>query len=273
MVRSRSRAHRQHAWNRVHWPRAGGGARQGGGPRRGGRTGQALLRAAIGTADQLSVGWRWTVHHLHALWPDGSAPAGGPRWAAPAMSAGVGSGVKVALVLLLAWQSAIWLFQPPRYILPSPLDVALAFQRQPGFLASHSLTTMAEIALGFVLGSAFGALAAVAIVALPRLGRLLWPVLLVPPGLAGLRRSRRCWSSGSASAWPRRWSWRRSSSSSRSPPPSPTACAAPIPTDRRHRALTTATHWQTLRHVRLPLALPACSPACASRPRSRRSAR
>ena len=102
-----------------------------------------------------------------------------PTTGAKPVLAALAPALRTVLVLLLAWQGAVWLFQPPRYILPSPLDVALAFQRQPGFLFSHSLTTIAEMALGFVLGSAFGALTALAIVALPRLGRLIWPILLV----------------------------------------------------------------------------------------------
>jgi putative hydroxymethylpyrimidine transport system permease protein len=173
----------------------------------------------------------------------------------PAMAA-LAPALRTILVLLLAWQSAIWLFQPPRYILPSPLDVAIAFQRQPGFLASHSLTTIAEMALGFVLGSAFGALTALAIVALPRLGRLLWPILLVLQSfpvfvIAPLLVVWFGFGMGSkvimatiiiffpvASAF--------ADGLRRTDPELIDATA-----------LTTATHWQTLRHVRLPLAMPA----------------
>ncbi|MCV9941051.1 ABC transporter permease [Boseaceae bacterium BT-24-1] len=168
----------------------------------------------------------------------------------------LGPALRTILVLLLVWQGAVFLFQPPRYILPSPLDVALAFQRQPGFLFSHSLTTIAEMALGFVLGSAFGALTALAIVALPRLGRLLWPVLLVLQSfpvfvIAPLLVVWFGFGMGSkvimatiiiffpvASAF--------ADGLRRTDPELIDATA-----------LTSATHWQTLRYVRLPLAMPA----------------
>ena len=47
------------------------------------------------------------------------------------MSAGLRRGTKIALVLLLAWQSAIWLFDPPRYVLPGPSDVCGLIEAVP----------------------------------------------------------------------------------------------------------------------------------------------
>lgn len=87
--------------------------------------------------------------------------------------------VRTIAVLLCVWQGAIWLFKPPRYIFPSPLEVLAAFRQQPGFLLAHSFVTVTEILLGFVLGVSFGALTALAMAALPKLGRLMWPLLLV----------------------------------------------------------------------------------------------
>lgn len=83
------------------------------------------------------------------------------------------------LVLILAWQSLIWLVAPPRYILPAPLDVLRAFQRQSAMLASNTLVTLGEIVAGFVAGTALGVAVALCVVALPRIGRLVWPLVLV----------------------------------------------------------------------------------------------
>jgi putative hydroxymethylpyrimidine transport system permease protein len=83
------------------------------------------------------------------------------------------------LVLILAWQSLIWLVAPPRYILPAPLDVLRAFQRQSAMLASNTLVTLGEIVAGFVAGTALGVAVALCVVALPRFGRLVWPLVLV----------------------------------------------------------------------------------------------
>ena len=82
-------------------------------------------------------------------------------------------------LLLVFWQAGTWLFSPPRYILPSPADVAGAFWRQPGFLFGQALVTLGEMALGLVAGVAGGIVVAFTIAAIPRLGRLVWPMVLV----------------------------------------------------------------------------------------------
>jgi len=86
----------------------------------------------------------------------------------------------IGLVLLVAlWQAGVWLFTPPRYILPFPIEVVSAFWRQPGFLLRNSAVTLTEIALGLVIGGTFGIATAFGVAALPRLGRLVWPMVLV----------------------------------------------------------------------------------------------
>ena len=82
-------------------------------------------------------------------------------------------------LLLLLWQAGTWLFAPPRYILPSPADVAAAFWRQPGFLFGQAMVTSGEMAFGLAAGIAAGILVAFTVAAIPRLGRLVWPMVLV----------------------------------------------------------------------------------------------
>ncbi|TDK39707.1 ABC transporter permease [Rhizobium deserti] len=82
-------------------------------------------------------------------------------------------------LLLVLWQAGIWLFVPPRYILPAPLAVASAFLRQPGFFTGNTFITLAEIVVGLAGGSALGVLTAFCVAAWPRLGRLVWPMVLV----------------------------------------------------------------------------------------------
>ncbi|MFN6983898.1 MAG: ABC transporter permease, partial [Rhizobium oryzihabitans] len=79
------------------------------------------------------------------------------------------------LLLLILWQTGTWLFAPPRYILPSPADVAAAFLRQPGFLFGQAMVTFGEMAVGLFAGVTAGILVAFTIAAIPRLGRLVWP--------------------------------------------------------------------------------------------------
>jgi putative hydroxymethylpyrimidine transport system permease protein len=158
-------------------------------------------------------------------------------------------------VLLFIWQGAIWLFEPPRYIFPSPLDVLAAFQRQPGFFFSHSLVTLTEIVLGFVLGVSFGALAALAMAAFPRLGRMAWPALLVLQAFPVFVIA------------PLLVVWFGFGMASKVIMamiiiffPVTSAFADGLrrtdPELVDATALTSATHWQSLVHVRAPLALP-----------------
>ena len=82
-------------------------------------------------------------------------------------------------LLLLLWQTGTWLVAPPRYILPSPADVAAAFWRQSGFLFGQAMVTLGEMALGLAAGVTAGILVAFTIAATPRFGRLVWPMVLV----------------------------------------------------------------------------------------------
>lgn len=87
--------------------------------------------------------------------------------------------IRTVATLLAAWQAAIWALAPPRYILPTPLDVAASFHRQPSYLLANTMVTLGEIAVGFAAGTLLGIATALGIMALPRLGRLVWPLVLV----------------------------------------------------------------------------------------------
>ncbi|MDZ7928140.1 MAG: ABC transporter permease [Agrobacterium sp.] len=87
--------------------------------------------------------------------------------------------LKGVVLLLIVWQLCIWLFAPPRYILPSPVDVTAAFLRQPGFLFGQAMVTSGEMAIGLATGIAAGIFIAFATAAIPRFGRLVWPMVLV----------------------------------------------------------------------------------------------
>lgn len=82
-------------------------------------------------------------------------------------------------LLLVGWQIAVQVFSPPHYLLPSPLAVVQALVRQSSFLAHHTAVTITEIFAGLVAGSIFGAAVAFLVVAFPRTGRLVWPIILI----------------------------------------------------------------------------------------------
>jgi putative hydroxymethylpyrimidine transport system permease protein len=163
---------------------------------------------------------------------------------------------RTLVVALAAWQAAIWLFGLPPYILPSPLAVLAALVRQPGLYVRNAEATVTEILLGFAFGVALGILVAVAVAALPRFGRLVWPLVLVVQSFPVFVIA------------PLLVVWFGFGIASKVIMATiiiffPVASAFgdglrrtdPMLLDAV--ALTPATHWQTLVHVRVPLALPA----------------
>lgn len=83
------------------------------------------------------------------------------------------------LALACAWQAIVWLAAPPRYILPPPLDVARVLVTRRAYLLDNALVTLGEIALGLTAGIMLGIATAIAVTLLPKLGRLVWPIVLV----------------------------------------------------------------------------------------------
>jgi putative hydroxymethylpyrimidine transport system permease protein len=159
-------------------------------------------------------------------------------------------------VPLIAWQLAVFVFRPAPYILPSPVEVLAAFARQPAFFAWNGFVTVSEIALGFLSGASFGALVALAMAALPRFERLAWPLLLVVQSfpvfvIAPLLVVWFGFGMGSKVIM---------ASVIIFFPVASTFADGLRRTDPEILdavALTPATRWQTLRYIRLPLAMPA----------------
>ncbi|HYG91567.1 MAG TPA: ABC transporter permease [Azospirillum sp.] len=82
-------------------------------------------------------------------------------------------------VLLAAWQALVWATGLPRYILPGPLAVATAFQRNAGLLTQHAASTLTEILLGLFLGVALGTVSAILLASVRSARRWLMPLLVV----------------------------------------------------------------------------------------------
>lgn len=167
----------------------------------------------------------------------------------------VHAGLAVAL-LVVFWQAAVWLLSPPSYLFPSPEEVAAALVLRPAFFLEHSLVTLGEIAAGLLTGSAFGAATAFGLAALPRLGRLVWPMMLILQALPVFVLA------------PILVLWLGFGMASKVAMTTiiiffPVASAFADGLRRTDRAildavsLTEATHWQTLFSIRMPLALPA----------------
>lgn len=81
------------------------------------------------------------------------------------------------VTMLALWQGVIWLAQMPPFLLPSPPAVAQALWLNRAEIASNAGYTLAEVVLGFTLGSALGAMLAIAMGFSERLTKVLRPIL------------------------------------------------------------------------------------------------
>jgi putative hydroxymethylpyrimidine transport system permease protein len=88
-------------------------------------------------------------------------------------------GIILFAVFLSAWWAITAFLPVPAYMLPAPQSVALALVAQWQFLAENTAVTLAEILLGLLFGTLFGAFAALVMAWLPPVQRWLMPALVV----------------------------------------------------------------------------------------------
>jgi len=87
--------------------------------------------------------------------------------------------VLTCLGLVALWWAVHAILQLPPYLLPAPAQVAGALWDNCATLAGGTLTTLTETMLGFIVGTALGAMSALLMVASGHLQRWLLPVLLL----------------------------------------------------------------------------------------------
>jgi putative hydroxymethylpyrimidine transport system permease protein len=85
----------------------------------------------------------------------------------------------VAVGLVILWQAIVFVFAPPPYMLPPPLQVLQALRDNPDLWRVHAVTTLSETLVGLVSGTVIGAALALVMSFLPPTRRLLLPVLVV----------------------------------------------------------------------------------------------
>ena len=83
------------------------------------------------------------------------------------------------IILIVLWQWITYFFKVPKYILPSPLDIigSLIYSRK--VLWHHSLTTLYEAGIGFILAIIFALVIAIMMNQWKLLGMSLYPILVI----------------------------------------------------------------------------------------------
>jgi len=89
----------------------------------------------------------------------------------------------IIAVLVVVWQGFVVFTGIPHYMLPSPLQVAVAMSEHWRFLFAHAGTTALEILLGLGYGIGFGMLTAIVMSLFPAIRRLAHPLLIVSQAL------------------------------------------------------------------------------------------
>jgi ABC-type nitrate/sulfonate/bicarbonate transport system permease component len=80
--------------------------------------------------------------------------------------------------ILLVWQVAATVLQVPRWLLPSPVDIAEAVVTSSELLLGHSWVTFQEVTIGFILSLIAGVTLAVAIAYSKTLERAIYPFVI-----------------------------------------------------------------------------------------------
>lgn len=80
--------------------------------------------------------------------------------------------------LALFWQTVVWLFELPPYILPPPHRVGSAMLRHADLLFSEAVVTITEMLLGLAFGGALGAVSAIGLMLSPAARRWLLPLII-----------------------------------------------------------------------------------------------
>jgi putative hydroxymethylpyrimidine transport system permease protein len=81
--------------------------------------------------------------------------------------------------LIALWQAVVSLSGAPPYILPAPLEVAVAWWARADVILEHAALTAAEILLGLALGTVLGACSALSMAYFRPARRWLLPVLVI----------------------------------------------------------------------------------------------
>src|SRR4051812_32837727 len=93
----------------------------------------------------------------------------------------VGSAVYAAaavLLLFLSWEAAVRVFEPPPFVLPSPLACFRSISRLPQYYARHAAATVQAAALGASIGFLTGLTLGIVVHAGGRVGRLAHPLVV-----------------------------------------------------------------------------------------------
>lgn len=85
----------------------------------------------------------------------------------------------VIFIILLLWQLIVMVYKIPKYILPAPLMVLEALIEERELLWSHTLVTLGEALIGFVLAVFLGIISGILMGFFETIRRALYPIFVI----------------------------------------------------------------------------------------------
>lgn len=82
-------------------------------------------------------------------------------------------------VFILLWQTLLFIFELPDYLLPSPYQVMLALYQQIAILIPHTFYTLIEIIVGFIMGILCGLITGLIVAYFKPLNKWFLPVMII----------------------------------------------------------------------------------------------
>ncbi|MCY4568822.1 MAG: ABC transporter permease [Candidatus Poribacteria bacterium] len=86
--------------------------------------------------------------------------------------------VAILLIVLGIWEGVVHLFEMPRYILPAPSKIVVTLFAEHAQLLKHTLVTLQEMLLGFLLAVSIGVPLAVLMFEFPTLEKAFYPYVI-----------------------------------------------------------------------------------------------
>ena len=164
--------------------------------------------------------------------------------------------VAILFAVLGIWEGAVHLFAIPRYILPAPSKIVVTLFVEHSQLLRHTLVTLEEMLLGFVLAVSIGIPLAVLMFEFPVLEKAFYPYVIGFTNGTGVRYRAAVGPVVSASGLPRKLLWRALIVFFAIVLNTLDGLKSTDPDTVNLFRILRATRWQILWKVRIPSALP-----------------
>ena len=86
--------------------------------------------------------------------------------------------VVIVISLIFAWEIGVWIWEVPDWLLPPPSSIGYTLYDKADLLAGHTIVTLEEVLIGFLLALFFGFLLASCIVLSSMMERALYPIVI-----------------------------------------------------------------------------------------------